>query len=269
MFNAYRRHERVLLVAHTPFGINDNLLYKFYEIIYEQKLLAIIEQYASSIVMCFSGHRHQDTIRLYPSVNSPMGIIGHPSISPISALSQPSIRRYLYDRHSIVLIDYDQYALNLIESERTDHDRWSLAYRFSSWYRQTNDLTSDNLYRLIYLIRTQSFYRRRFLLARHHAETVVLTDHQIIQELCGLTLFDFDRFLLCTQTLERKNRQLKTIRTITMNNSWHTHIHEREQSMEYTTIYRWVAFVIVLIVVAVVVNRIYKVGFLPIFGNNS
>ncbi|CAF3918527.1 unnamed protein product [Rotaria sordida] len=205
MFDAQNLNDRILLLAHVPFGINENLLYKFYDIKYEQKLLSIINKYSSNIIMCLSGHRHQDVFRVYTSLNTTMGVIGHPPISPIGYLSQPSIRKYSYDRKSLILTDYEQYSLNVIEAERTQKDQWTLAYRFSSWYHQSQELTSENLLQLIYLIRTNSFYFKRFILAKHYTEKIILTKHRIAQTLCALTLLNFDELLLCTRILEKKD----------------------------------------------------------------
>ncbi|CAF4362627.1 unnamed protein product [Rotaria socialis] len=205
LLDAHDSHDRVLLLTHVPFGVNENLLYKFYDLKYEQKLLSIIDKYSSSIIMCLSGHRHQDIFRVYSSSNTTMGIIGHPSISPVGYLSQPSIRKYSYNRQTHTLKDYEQYSLNVNEAERTQKDRWALSYRFSSWYHQSKEITSTSLLRLIYLIRTNPMYSRRFLLTKHQTDRTTLKKHRIIQTLCALTLFNFDEFILCTRILEKKN----------------------------------------------------------------
>ncbi|CAF0876218.1 unnamed protein product [Rotaria sp. Silwood1] len=225
MFEAHNLNNRILLLAHVPFGINENLLYKFYHIKYEQKLLSIINQYSSNIIMCLSAHRHQDLFRVYSSLNITMGIIGHPSISPIGYLSQPSIRKYSYDRKSLILTDYEQYSLNLHAAERTQKDQWTFSYRFSSWYHQSKELTSKNLLQLIYLIRTNSFYLKRFLLTKHYTEKIVLTNHRIVQTLCALTLFNFDEFMSCTRVLEKKGVQYDNI---AFNNSLESKSHTDE-----------------------------------------
>ncbi|CAF3750258.1 unnamed protein product [Rotaria magnacalcarata] len=235
LLDAHDRHDRVLLLIHVPFGMNENLLYKFYDLKYEQKLLSIIDKYSSNIIMCLSGHRHQDMFRVYSSSNATMGIIGHPPISPIGYLSQPSIRKYSYNRKSFTLKDYEQYSLNVNEAERTQKDRWALSYRFSSWYHQSKELTSTSLLRLIYLIRTNPMYSKRFLLTKHHTERTTLKKHRIIQTLCALTLFNFDEFILCTRILERKRIQYDNI---VINNTSEINFHANEQLIEYRIIYR-------------------------------
>jgi hypothetical protein len=238
MSDAYKLNDRVLLLAHVPFGINEDLLYKFYDIKSEQKLLLIINKYSSNIIMCLSAHRHYDTFRVYSSLNTTMGILGHPSISPIGYLSQPSIRKYSYNRKSLILTDYEQYSLNIIEAERTQKDQWTLSYRFSSWYYQTKELTSQNLFQLIYLIRKNSFYLKRFLLTKHYTEHKMITNHKIIQTLCALTLFNFDEFIMCTRTLENENIKYDNI---VRNYSLEINVHRNEQSIEYRILYRRVA----------------------------
>ncbi|CAF4040933.1 unnamed protein product [Rotaria sp. Silwood2] len=235
MFDAHNLNDRVLLLAHVPFGINENLLYKFYHIKYEQRLLSIINKYSSNIIMCLSAHRHQDLFRVYSSLNTTMGIIGHPSISPIGYLSQPSIRKYSYDRKSLILTDYEQYSFNVHEAERTQKDVWTFSYRFSSWYHQSKELTSKNLFQLIYLIRAKPFYLKRFLLTKHYTENIILTNHRIVQTLCALTLFNFDEFLSCTRKLEKKGVQYDNI---AFNNSLENNSHVNEQLIEYRIIYR-------------------------------
>jgi len=236
MAEAFHLNDRVFLLSHTPFGINENLLYRYYPLNYEQKLLSIIDRFSSSIVMCFTGHRHQDIIRLYSSRNTTLGILSHPAISPISWLTNPSIRRYFYNRTSFDLIDYEQFSLNLIETERTKKDQWKLAYRFSSWYQQSKTLTSETLLQLIYLIRTDSFYLQRFLLLKHSAETTTLTNQKILQTLCALTLFNFDDLIICTKKLQGELNFVTTL-----NNSFEFDVHQREELLQYRRIYRRVA----------------------------
>ena len=158
MADAHKLNDRILILAHVPFGINENLLYRFYDIPYEQKLLSIINKYSSHIIMCLSAHRHQDIFRVYSTSTTKMGILGHPSISPIGSLTKPSIRKYSYNRKSLMLTDYEQYSLNIIEADRTQKDQWTLSYRFSSWYHQSKELTSETLFKLVYLVRRNSFY---------------------------------------------------------------------------------------------------------------
>jgi hypothetical protein len=260
MSDAYNLNDRVLLLAHVPFGINENLLYRFYDIKYEQKLLSIINKYSSNIIMCFSGHRHQDTFRVYSSSDSTMGILGHPSISPIGYLSQPSIRHYSYNRQTLKLTDYEQYSLNLIEAERTQDDKWPLSYRFSSWFHHSKELTSENLFQLVYLIRKNSFYLKRFLLLKHYTDRTLITNHKIIQTLCALTLFNFDEFIFCTRSLENQNIQYNNIR---FNNSLDINVHLNEQLIEYRIIYRRVAIslFIFLLVLLWIIYRIYFKSF--------
>jgi hypothetical protein len=261
MSDVYNLNDRVLLLAHVPFGLNENLLYRFYDIKYEQKLLSIINRYSSNIIMCLTGHRHQDTFRVYSSLNTTMGILGHPSISPIGYLSQPSIRKYSYNKKSLVLNDYEQYSLNIIESERTQKDLWKFSYRFSSYYHQTKELTSTNLYKLVYLIRQNTFYLKRFLLTKHYTEKIILTNHKIIQTLCALTLFNFDEFILCTRLLENKNVQYNNL---TINNSFEIDVFINEQLIEYRIIYKRVviSLSIIFIIILLFIYKIYLKFFL-------
>lgn len=250
-------HEQILLLIHTPFGINENLLYRFYDIQYEQKILSIINQYSSNIIMCLSGHRHQDTFRVYSSSNTKLGILGHPPISPIGYLSQPSIRKYSYNRKSLILNDYEQYILNIIDAERTQKDDWTFSYQFSSWYHQSKQITSESLHQLINLIRTNTFYLKRFLLTKHNTDRSKLTNHKIIQTTCALTLLNFDEFLFCTRLLEKTNYAFFNL---TINNSLEMNLLTNEQLIEYQSIYRrvTVCLFIILLVSFVIVYRISR-----------
>lgn len=202
MSDAFHQNDRVLLLTHLPFGIDEILITRFYVLFFEQKLFSIIEKYSQNIIMCLTGHRHVDTFRVYSNRNTIMGIISHPSISPLDFFSDPSIRHYTYDRKSLILIDYDQYILNLIEAERTQIDQWTLAYRFSSWYHQTDVLTSENLRKLIDLIYNDFYYLKRFLITEHYRERLILTPQKIRQTLCSLIFYHFDEFIYCTKYLQ-------------------------------------------------------------------
>ena len=249
---ASKNNERILLLTHTPFGINEVWLYRFYELHYEQKLLSILEKYSDRILMCLTGHRHQDTFRVYSSSNRTIGILGHPAITPISRLSHPSIRRYVYRRTSLVLIDYDQYSLNLAEAEHRDLDQWRFAYRFSSWYHQGHELTSATLLELVHLIRRNSFYLRRFLITRHHAEQPKLTNHSIIQMLCALTLFHFDEFLFCTRFFEKKNLHY---RNFIWTNSSDINVFLDEQMTEKRSLSRAILLVVIFLLIFISLYR--------------
>ncbi|UJR35397.1 hypothetical protein I4U23_028154 [Adineta vaga] len=235
MSDAYKLKDRVLLLTHLPFGMNEDLLYRFYDLNYEQKLLSIINQYSSIIIMCLTGHRHYDMFRVYSSGNITMGILNHPAISPVGHLTQPSIRKYSYNRQKLVLTDYEQYNLNILQVERTQNDVWSLSYRFSSWYRQKKEITSDSLFHLVHLIRENSFYLKRFLFNKHYSEKHFITNHKILHTLCALTLFNFDQLILCTRILKNKNLLYDNI---IQNTSLEINVHMNEQMREYRNLYQ-------------------------------
>ena len=207
--------------------------------------------------MCLSGHRHQDVFRVYSSFNQTVGILGHPSISPIGYLSQPSIRKYSYNRKLLILTDYEQYTMNLIEAGRTNKDEWKFSYRFSSWYRQNKSITSESLYQLVQLVRRDPFYLKRFLLTKHQTEQSKLTNHSIIQTLCALTLFNFDEFLLCTRALVKKNIYYPNF---SINNSLEINVLINEQLIEYRMLYQSVA-ICLFIVIVITFSMIYYISF--------
>ena len=246
--NASKNNERILLLAHTPFGMNEELLYRFYEIEYEQKLLKIIEKYSHCILMCLSGHRHRDSFTIYSSSNRTMGILGHPSITPIGRLTHPSIRRYSYHRKALVLIDYDQYSLDLDEVERTERDQWKFSYRFSSWYHLSKDLTGETLLELVDLIRRNSFHLKRFFLIRHQADQPQLTNHSIIRTLCALTLIHFDELLFCTRFFEKNHLHFSNF---TLKNSVQTNVFLHEQSLEKTRLSRHIITVLSIVILII------------------
>ena len=258
MADAFHRNDRVLLLSHTPFGINENLHYRLFSIEHERKLLSVIDRYSSQIIMCLTGHLHQDMIRLYLTEKSTLGILSHPAISPISWLTNPSIRRYSYSRTSFDLIDYDQYALNLMETKQSNEARWKFTYRFSSWYQQSQSLSSDTLLRLVYLIRTDPFYLRRFLLLKHSAQTTTLTNQKILHTLCALTMFNFDEMILCTRTLQRE--KFFSSNVTTMNNSLEFDVHRKEQLWQYRRMYRRIAPILfsLLLVLSFLIQRSFR-----------
>lgn len=252
MSDAYHRNDRILLLIHVPFGIDEPILMKFFDIIYEQQLLAIIDKYSRNIIMCLTGHRHQDAFRLYSSSNTVMGILANPSISPLDFLAEPSIRYYSYDRKSLILYDYDQYILNLIETERTQIDRWILSYRFSTWYNQPRELTSTNLAKLVRQISNDPFYLRRFLLTQHYRGNVTLTSLKIIQTICALTHFDFDGFLQCTNSFKDQHYKYPAI---VMNYSLESNVLINERQ----PIYKNCIYGYMIVIFAVFLGIIYIV----------
>jgi hypothetical protein len=252
MSEATNLNDRILLLIHVPFGIDEIVLNKFYNIQYEQKLLSIIDKYSSNIIMCFAAHRHRDTFRIYSSLDTKMGILGHSSISPLDFPGDPSIRYYSYNRKSLILNDYEQYILNLMKTEQTQHDEWLLSYRFSSWYDQPKELTSNNLLNLIHLIKNNSFYRKRFLLTQYYRENILLTSQKIIETLCALTFFNFDDFNLCTKLLRNEQFEYKSMM---INYSLESNVLLDEQSIQHKTIHRYIA--IIFLVFLWIIYRIY------------
>jgi hypothetical protein len=253
MSEAYNLNDRILLLLHVPFGIDEMVLIKFYNNEYEQKILFVINKYSNNIIMCFTGHRHQDAFRIYSSLNTTMGILGHPSITPLDFLTEPSIRYYSYNRKTLILNDYEQYTLNLIKTEQTQIDEWLLSYRFSSWYYQPKELTSKNLLKLVHLIRNNPFFLKRFLLTQHYRENLLLTSHKIIQTLCSLTFFNFDEFILCTKLL--RNKQFK-YKSMMMNYSLELNVLINEQLIQYKIIYRYIA--IIFFIILWIIYKIYS-----------
>jgi hypothetical protein len=254
MSEATNLNDRILLLIHVPFGIDEMVFKNFYTTEYEHKLLFIINKYSSNIIMCFTGHRHQDTFRIYSSLDAKMGILSHPSISPLDFLAEPSIRYYSYNRKSLILNDYEQYILNLIKTEQTQHDEWLLSYRFSSWYDQPKELTSNNLLNLIHLIKTNSFYRKRFLLTQHYRENILLTTHKIIQKLCALTMFNFDELLQCTKLLRNKQFEYKNMM---INYSLESNVLINEQFIQYKILYPYMA-IILTVILFLVYKKFFK-----------
>ncbi len=254
MSEAINLNDRILLLVHVPFGIDEMVLKKFYDVQYEQKLLSIIDKYSSNIIMCFTGHRHQDTFRLYSSPYTKMGILGHSSISPLDFLTDPSIRYYSYNRKSLILNDYEQYILNLMKTEQTQHDEWLLSYRFSSWYHQPKELTTKTLLKIIYLIKTNSFYRKRFLLTQHYREKILLTSQKIIESLCAITLFNLYELNLCTKFLTKNQHQYKSMM---INYSPELDVLIDEEVNPYKILYPYMVIVLAVILL-IIYKKFYK-----------
>ncbi|CAF1489134.1 unnamed protein product, partial [Didymodactylos carnosus] len=203
--DADRNNEKVLLLLHVPPGINEDLLYRFLDLHYEQLLLSIIENYSHRIILCLAGHRHQDMFRVY---KNKFVILGQPSLSPINSLTHPSIRHFSYDRYQLTINDYSQYALNLDNAFKSNIAHWQLMYTFSSWFNtKASSISINVLSKLVKLIKNDDeYYVKKFLLAKYHARQINASSHFLSVQICALTHLSFDEFLICIHKRKQNSK---------------------------------------------------------------
>jgi len=81
------------------------------------------------------GHTHTDFFSLMKSKSGLNIAVAHvnPSLTTASSLN-PSFRVYEMDDSSYRLLDYSQYMLDLLKSNKERVPFWVLAYRFTQYY---------------------------------------------------------------------------------------------------------------------------------------
>ncbi|TPP64995.1 Sphingomyelin phosphodiesterase [Fasciola gigantica] len=118
---------------------------------YNQRLVSILRTFADVIITTLAGHEHVDGFRVLLSEKSkPIGTVFlGPSIDPIILPDRgdfnPRIRLYHYDRGTGVLLDYEQFWLNL----STPGPSWHHEYTARADYQDLPDLSPQSMATLL------------------------------------------------------------------------------------------------------------------------
>ncbi|EDO46874.1 predicted protein [Nematostella vectensis] len=141
---AKQQGKKVIITSHVPPGIDsysnnplwlDDASRRFTEL--------VAGRYHEVVAAQLYGHVHRDDIRLQAiqgdeeSVNRSFALLT-PSVSPIFA-NNPSYRQFYLHPDQLVLLDYDQYFMDIVMATQFQSAQWQLDYRFSERYPSTSE----------------------------------------------------------------------------------------------------------------------------------
>jgi len=125
------RNKLVYLINHIPFYSNDyvNNIEDAY---------AIIANNPDQIKGIFEGHEHIDNFHLLYDVKGGPSQIAYSPPALVPGQTNPSFRVYLADPVDWTVLDYQQYRMNLNESNAQGKPVWNLAYQAKDWFQLKN-----------------------------------------------------------------------------------------------------------------------------------
>jgi sphingomyelin phosphodiesterase len=130
---AEKAGERVVMIAHIPPGDPGNTLHE-----YDEFYLNLTKRFHDTIVGHLFGHTHHDEFKLIQDQEGVYGtVLVSPSVTP-RGRSNPSFRLFTMDPSSRLLLDYQQFHLNLTlaneQAGRGVQPKMELAYSTSDLY---------------------------------------------------------------------------------------------------------------------------------------
>uniref|UniRef100_T1ITW0 Uncharacterized protein n=1 Tax=Strigamia maritima TaxID=126957 RepID=T1ITW0_STRMM len=206
---------KVIITAHAPPGYFErNPIEPFLVSPYSEKFVQLVIDYADVILTQVYGHTHTDTFRLFMDSHGVVRSHGFiaPSVSPLKITAtngiNPSIRLYSYDVAENMVLDYEQYYLNISDVtgsgywNRDKYERanvelpWKLLYTATELYG-VNNLNLLSLYHVYLDISTnRELFEKYYLynVAGVKTESCSETCHRIhICAITELTKTDMDK----------------------------------------------------------------------------
>lgn len=124
--------EAVLILSHIPLGGMTGVSQIYIDIV-----AAILERYKDTIKGVFSGHTHSDQVIFHNELRNGDQVVTTefiaPSLTTYTAIN-PSFRVLEFDRETNELLGYEQYRMDLRESNLKGKAVWKMAYSFLAEY---------------------------------------------------------------------------------------------------------------------------------------
>ena len=137
--------EYIYLIDHFPLNSNFQLTEC------AQRLRALLDRFDYLVRGYFSGHTHLDDISPVKTYFEPKPIINinyiAPPVTPYPGRN-PSFRQFIIDSNTKNLIDYEQYRLNLTDSNAKGVADWYIAYYATQLYNVTDLTELDKIFKI-------------------------------------------------------------------------------------------------------------------------
>ncbi len=126
-----RDGESVIILTHMP--MNGMMTLSEWAI----RCIALMERYKNIIKGIFHGHNHEDSFQVVRGLRNSsefvsVGIL-NPTLGTYSNYN-PAFRVFYVDKETYDVVDFDTMRLYVDEANKNDDPRWTLAYRFSTYY---------------------------------------------------------------------------------------------------------------------------------------
>ena len=175
---ARQNNEKVWIVGHIPPGSSESIFW------FSALFQTLVAEYQDVISSQFWGHSHLDEVRFMRDLGGNVVSLAYiaPSLMPDN--HYPAVRRYLYNKTTGVILDYEQYWLNFTAQLDSPSVflNYSLGYSAKDAY-QMQDLTVSAWADL-----DSRFRQNRTLLQRYYAFNKPNTTRQICDAECELDL---------------------------------------------------------------------------------
>ncbi|XP_006834797.1 PREDICTED: acid sphingomyelinase-like phosphodiesterase 3a [Chrysochloris asiatica] len=153
--SSWQNKEKVYIIAHVPVGylpfVRSTTVMREY---YNKKLIGIFRKYSDVIAGQFYGHTHRDSIMVLSNEkgNPINSLFVAPAVTPVKSVlekqtNNPGVRLFQYDPRDYLLLDMQQYYLNLTEANLKGESNWTLEYIMTQAYG-IEDLQPKSLYGL-------------------------------------------------------------------------------------------------------------------------
>ncbi|KAL0211917.1 hypothetical protein RCL1_005543 [Eukaryota sp. TZLM3-RCL] len=140
-----KENRRVLIASHVAPGRHGSVpKIQNYFNAHHATMLKILEDHADIIIAFTAGHEHTDTFRLLVDDSSMFPIFVNPAFTTTDKMSQPSVRLWKYVRSTGLLLDYEQYYLDVDVSNELESAVWRSEYQAASFF-QVSDLSGSSM----------------------------------------------------------------------------------------------------------------------------
>ncbi|CAJ0577011.1 unnamed protein product, partial [Mesorhabditis spiculigera] len=172
---------------------------------YNDRLLALVERFSSSVGWMLFGHHHTDTFHIIrDSTGLPINVAWMcPAVTPwFSTLpgagsNNPTFRVYDIDDQTGTIIDFTTYALNLAELNKGGNSSVRVEYRMREAY-QLKSLASSEMSKLLERFEDDDSLFLQYIgynSAGYNA-TMPVNEYRMAQ-LCSLRYADYQRYFEC------------------------------------------------------------------------
>lgn len=127
--------EKVILASHMPPGMQPYDDQAVWDEGYSDGYVEQVSAHADAVVAQLYGHFHYDTFRVLDDGKAG-AVLLTPSISPVNR-NNPAFRRMFARKADLSVYDYEQYWLDLPQSNALNKEHWALQYKFSQLYNTT------------------------------------------------------------------------------------------------------------------------------------
>ncbi|XP_033107535.1 acid sphingomyelinase-like phosphodiesterase 3b isoform X2 [Anneissia japonica] len=216
--DARRDNETVVIVGHVPPGCFERSRGKcwFYPE-FNAQYIEVIQQFHDVIAFQLFAHQHDDSFRLFydDEGKAISSLFLAPAVTPWNTSlagvgpNNPSVRLFTFNREDGLLMNWEQYYLDLSEVDSADSSMWKREYSAIKDY-DIPDVTTASLQSLVNGFETSDvLFNRYYLFNSVSYNTQPCTDECKITQLCSINQVDFTKFDKCVENSDDPNGTIR------------------------------------------------------------